>query len=228
MDQTVISAITGRALGSRPSRRLRAEGKLPGVVYGLGKDPVPVAVDYLELRDALKTDAGLNTVLELDIDGGAAETVIVRAVQRHLIRRDVTHADFLRVDPKQKIKLKVPIKLVGEAVAVANEGGLIEQKMFEIEVEVSPLNIPSEIEADLSLLTLDSLISVGDLNLPSGVTSLEPDDYSVVAPVVSRAAKMALENEFAEDVEGEDGEVEGEDAERGDADGAEAGAESGE
>ncbi len=212
MDQTVVTATAGRALGSRSSRRLRAEGKLPGVVYGLGKDPITIAVDYAELRDALKTDAGLNTILSLDVDGAATETVIVRSVQRHPIKRLVTHADFLRVDPKQSIKLKIPIKLIGEASAVINEGGMVEQKMFEIEVEVSPLNIPDEIEVDLSMLTLDRRIAVSDLVFPDGVTSLVPDEISVVTPVISRAAKMGLseDEEFAEEgLEGGEGDGEG-------------------
>lgn len=219
MDQTVVTATTGRAQGTRPSRRLRAEGKLPGVVYGLGRDPIVVAVDYNALRDALKTDAGMNTVISLDVEGSERETVIVRSVQRHPIRRDVTHADFMRVDANQAVKVKVPIHLVGEAVEVTNEGGLIEQQMFEIEVEVSPLNIPDSIEADISMMTLNSGISVGDLNLPPGSTTSLAEDISVVAPVVSRAAKMLLDAEEAELAEGEEG-VEG--AEDGDADGDDA------
>ncbi|MEM8926253.1 MAG: 50S ribosomal protein L25 [Actinomycetota bacterium] len=202
MEQTVVSATTGRELGSRPSRRLRAEGKLPGVVYGLGKDPVTVAVEYTDLRDALKTEAGMNTVLQLDVDGGTTETVIVRSVQRHPIRRVVTHADFMRVDPDQKVTVKVPIKLVGDGSAVTNEGGLIEQKMFEIEVLVSPLDIPSEIEADLSTMTMDQRISVADLDLPEGVESAVAEEISVVIPVASRASKMASTDEDEEGVEG--------------------------
>lgn len=207
MDQIVVTATAGRALGSRPSRRLRAEGKLPGVVYGLGKDPLSIALDYAELRDALKTAAGLNTVLELDVDGAATETVIVRSVQRHPIKRVVTHADFLRVDADQKVRVRVPIKLIGDAGAVTNEGGMIEQHLFEVEVEVSPLNIPDEIEADLSAVTFDQGIAVSDLVFPAGVTPLVSEDISVVAPVISRAAKMDLDEEGGPS---EDGATDGE------------------
>jgi large subunit ribosomal protein L25 len=204
MDQTVVTAITGRELGTRPSRRLRAEGKLPGVVYGLGQDPVSIAVDYNELRDALKTDAGLNTVLQLDL-GGVTEMVIVRAVQRDPIKRVVTHADFLRVDADQVVRVKVPIRLVGDASAVTNEGGMIEQKLFEIEVECSPGSIPSEIDADMSAMTLDHGVSVRDLVLPAGVTSALPADISLVTPLISRAAKVAAKGGEAEgeEVEGD-------------------------
>lgn len=222
MDQTVVTATTGRAQGSRSSRRLRAEGILPGVVYGLGKEPIPVAVNYIELRDAMKTDAGMNTVISLDVEGSTTETVIVRSVQRHPIRRDVTHADFMRVDPDQAVRVKVPIRLIGEATQVTDDGGLIEQKMFEIEVEVSPLNIPSEIVADISAMTLDDAISVGDLAFPPGAVTTVAEDVSVVAPVVSRAAKMMLDEELAEGEDAEAGDGEDGDGDDADADDADA------
>jgi large subunit ribosomal protein L25 len=211
MDQTVVTATSSRPLGSRPSRRLRAEGKLPGVVYGRGLESVPVAVDYHELRDALKGDAGLNTVLSLDL-GGSTETVIVRAVQRDPIKRVVTHADFLRIDPDVPITVKVPIRLVGDGTGVTNFGGMIEQTLFELEVEVLPSRIPPEIEADISIMTLDRRIGVGDLVLPDGVTTTMADDVSVATPVVSRAGKLG--GPLGEDDEGRAGEDAGEAADR--------------
>ena len=223
MDQTVVTASPGRELGTRPSKRLRAEGKLPCVVYGLGRDPITVSVTYNDLRDALKTKAGLNTVIQLDLEGTEAnETVIVRSVQRDPIKRVVTHADFLRVDESIPIRVKIPITLTGEPIQVLEEGGLIEQNMFEIEVEVSPLRIPQELTADISEMTLDSRIAVGDLDLPEGVTTLVPDEISVVAPVISRAAKMGLEEEGDELVEGEEGTQDGEGGEGDGEDSAEA------
>ena len=215
MDQTVVTATPGRELGSRPSRRLRAEGKLPGVVYGLSRDPVTVTVVYNELRDALKTSSGLNTVIQLDLEGADQETVIVRSVQRDPIKRTVTHADFLRVDPSIPIKVKVPITVTGEPTEVYDEGGLIEQNMFEIEVEVSPMSIPSAIDVDISSMTLDSRIAVGDLNMPSGVTTTLAEDIAVVSPVISRAAKMAEEDDEAAAalLEGEEGSEEGSEGE---------------
>lgn len=215
MDQTVVTATPGRELGSRPSRRLRAEGKLPGVVYGLSRDPVTVTVVYNELRDALKTRSGLNTVIQLDLEGADQETVIVRSVQRDPIKRTVTHADFLRVDPSIPIKVKIPIVVSGEPTEVYDEGGLIEQNMFEIEVEVSPMSIPSAIDVDISSMTLDSRIAIGDLNFPSGVTTSLAEDIAVVSPVISRAAKMAEEDDEAAAalLEGEEGSEEGSEGE---------------
>jgi large subunit ribosomal protein L25 len=214
MDQTVVKATEGRTLGSRPSRRLRAEGRLPGVVYGLGKDPQSVSVSYADLRAALSGEAGMNTVLALDIDG-TQQMVLVKDVQRDPIKRMVTHADFVRVDSTKKVRVKVPIKLVGDASKVTSIGAMVEQKRFELELLVSPESIPLSIEADLSALTLDDRISVGDLNLPEGSTTVIPDNISVAAAVISRAAKVAADEE--EELEGEEGEeAEGEASEDGD------------
>ena len=216
MQQTVVKATLGREAGSRPSRRLRAEGKLPGVVYGLGREPQAVTVDYAALRNALNVPTGMNTVFTLDIEG-ASETVLVRSVQRDPIKRVVTHADFLRVDRDRRVRVKVPIELVGDASAVTENGGLIEQKMFEIEVEVSPNVIPETIEANLSIMTLDRMLAVEDLNFDEGVIPLVEGHISVVAPVVPRAAKVRGEVGFEEEleegegVETEDGEAEASD-----------------
>ncbi len=212
MAQTVVKATEGRTLGTRPSRRLRAEGQLPAVVYGLDKDPQAVAVNYVELRNALSGEAGMNTVLTLDIDGDQ-QMVLVRSVQRDPIKRVVTHADFIRVESGKKVRVKVPINLVGDASKVTSVGALVEQKRFELEMLVSPDSIPLALEADLSSLTLDNRISVGDLNLPEGSTSLIPENISVAAAVISRAAKMAAEEEEleGEEGEGEEGDESGDD-----------------
>ncbi len=204
--QTVVKATLGRQTGSRASRRLRAEGRLPGVVYGLDKDPQTVAVDYVELRSALSASTGMNTVFTLDVEG-ATETVLVRSVQRDPIRRLVTHADFLRVDPDRKVRVKVPIELVGDASAVTEAGGLIEQKMFALEIEVAPNAIPEVFEADISIMTLDRRIAVTDLRLPEGVVAMVEDDLSVVAPVMTRSAKADAREEGEDEFGDEDGEA---------------------
>jgi large subunit ribosomal protein L25 len=217
MQQTVVvKATLGRQTGSRASRRLRAHGQLPGVVYGLGKEPKSISVDYVSLRTVLTGHAGMNAVFTLDVDGDQ-ETVLVRDVQRDPIKRLVTHADFLRVDPDQKVRVNIPIELVGEAREVIDAGALIEQNMFEIEVACAPGRIPDSIEVDVSSMTLDSRIAVADLALPDGVETLVDDSISVVVPVVSRAAKVGAKDGEAE---GELGEVEDSAEEAGDDDAA--------
>ncbi len=219
MDQTVVKATEGRALGTRPSRRLRAEGQLPAVVYGLDAEPQSVSVSYTELRQALSGEAGMNTVLTLDIDG-AQQTVLVRAVQRDPLKRVATHADFQRVDPSKKVRVRVPIQMVGDDSHITSTGALIEQKRFHLDLMVAPDNIPLAIEVDMAALTLDNRISVGDLNLPDGASTPVPENISVAAAVIPRSVLVAEEED--EELEGEEGEETEEGAEEGEGGDAEA------
>jgi large subunit ribosomal protein L25 len=205
MEQTVVKAELGRKAGSRPSRRLRAEGKLPGIVYGLGQDPESVTVDYASLRSALNNPQGMNTVFTLEIEG-KAQTVLVHQVQRDPIKRLVTHADFLRVDPNKKVRVKVPVRLAGAASAVTEQGGLVEQKRFEIELEVAPDAIPEFIEADISNMTFERRVAVSDLELPEGARAVLEEHLTVVAPVMTRSAKASANEDGKEGGEGEAGE----------------------
>ena len=113
MAEITLPAATGRTTGTRPSKRLRAEGRVPATVYGLGGDAVSVSVDWRELRGALTTDAGINALINLEIDGHASELTIVKDLQRHPIRRSVLHVDFLRVSRDVAIEVDVPIVLHG-------------------------------------------------------------------------------------------------------------------
>ena len=223
MEQTVVKANTGRALGTRNSRRLRREGQLPGVVYGLGKDPVTVDVSYVELRDALKTEAGLNTVFNLDIDG-EEEMVIVRQIQRDPIRRDVTHADFLRLARGQKITLEIPLVMIGEAEAVAEAGAIVDQALQALVCDVIPSQIPDSIEVDISGLTMDHAIHVSDIVLPEGVETAVDPETLVVTSIIPRATVEDEEDE-AEGEEGEEGEEGAEGS--GDGEGGDAGGDAG-
>lgn len=209
MEQTVVTAHTTRELGSAHSRRLRREGNLPGVLYGLGKDPINVQVEFKELRDALKTEAGLNTVFHLSVDGND-DLVMVKDIQRDPVQRTPIHVDFLRIDAKQSISVEVPIHMIGEAEEAINAGLLIEQILFSLTVECSPTAIPDSLEADISVLTSDRNVVVGDIELPAGVTTLVDGDDPVVLTVVPRAALE--EEEPGEGEEGEEGDeaVEGE------------------
>lgn len=204
---TVVASTTNRETGTGPSRRIRDEGNIPGVVYGLGQDPVVVSVGYAELRDTLKGPAGLNTVFDLDIDG-TPTSVILKEFQRNPVKRTVVHCDFLRVDNDVPVKITLPVHLVGKPTAILDGGGIVEQKMFQMHVKCAPNLIPVSIEVDISKLTADSRISVGDITLPDGVVAQMSDRITVAAPVVTRAAKMAMEEDDEAEAEAE-GEGEG-------------------
>src|SRR3954449_1413646 len=182
MAEITLPAHTGRPTGSRPSNRLRGEGKVPGTVYGLGSNAVSVSVDWRELRHALTTDAGMNALINLEIDGHASELTIVKEMQRHPIKRNVLHIDFLRVSRDVAIEVDVPIVLTGEADDVTRNEGVIEQVLFNLTISAKPGAIPNEIEVDVSALTIGDAVRIGDLRLPAGAEAVgDPEDPVVLA-----------------------------------------------
>lgn len=205
MAELTLTAETGRPTGSRSSNRLRAEGKIPGVVYGLGSDPKAVAVDWRELRQVLTTDAGLNALINLDVDGEQHLT-IVKELQRNPVKRTVTHVDFILIDRDADIEVEVPIVLDGEATLVERENGTVTQAMFSLTIVAKPGSIPDQVTADISELEVGGAIRVGDLPLPSGVrTEVDPEDPVALGEVTRAAMEAAAEEEEGEEAaEGED------------------------
>lgn len=201
-DQIALKAVTGRQLGSASSRRLRHQGQIPAVVYGLDSEPLAVAVEYREARGALSTDAGLNALLTLDIDG-TAETCVVKDLQRHVTRDEVTHIDFLRVDPNAAIEVEVPLVLVGEARAVTQVSGMVDQALFALNISTKPTSIPNEIEVDVTDMEVGDTIRVQDLVLPEGVEPAHRLQATIATAMVTRSTLEALradeEAEAAED-----------------------------
>lgn len=190
MSDVTLTAESGRQTGTSASRRARHDRKVPGIVYGAGKPSIPVSVDRRDFRLAMSTDAGTNAVIELQVDGDS-DQVIVREVQRHPVRRDVIHVDFLRIDPTRPIELDVPINLVGEAKKVTVNGGMTEQRLNKIKVRANPDKIPGHIDVDISGMTLDRSLLVKDLELPDGLTCLTKPQLAVVTAELTRAAIVA-------------------------------------
>ena len=229
MSELLLTAQTGRMTGTRSSRRLRAEGMVPGVVYGLGQDAVSVAVEWPALRKALTTDAGVNALLTLDIDG-EQQLSIVKDIQRHPTRRNVIHVDYIRLDANAEVEVEVPVVLEGEAKAVLAVSGMVDQTMFALTVLSKPDSIPTELTVDVSELEVGDSINVSDVALPAGVrTEVEPEDTIATALVTrSTLEAMRLEEEGEAALEGEEGAegAEGEGAEGGDSEGGDSGDES--
>lgn len=213
MDVT-LTAETGRDAGSRSTKRLRRAGQVPAVVYGLGADPVAVSVPWSELRRALTTEAGANALITLEYDG-RKDLTIIKDLQRHPVRRDVLHVDFLRVDPDVTVDIEVPIVIVGEAKEVENNRGIAEQSMKSITVKTKPANIPSHFEVDITDLTVGTSITVSQLALPEGVTTDVDPDAAIVSGVATRFTAEAEEGEAEEGEEVEGAEEGGEAAAEG-------------
>jgi large subunit ribosomal protein L25 len=201
-DDIILVAETGRSTGSPASRRLRATGKVPAVLYGRGAEPASISVEWRDLRSALTTDKGLNALLTLKIDGSSTKA-IVKEMQRHPVRRDVLHVDFLAVDVDKPITTDVPLVLEGEPEKVIRDDGVVEQILNVLMVTAKPDAIPGHIAVDVSDLEIGQHITVGGLQLPADVTiETDPEETIVTAKLTS----LALAEE--EEEEGEEGEEE--------------------
>ena len=198
----LLTAETGRERGTRPSRRLRRTGRVPAVVYGMGDNPIQVSVDRADLRGALSTDSGLNALITLEVDGDR-QLSIVKDLQRHPVRRDVLHVDFLRINPDLEVEMEVPLLLVGEAKKVTQASGMVDQVMHSVPLLAKPADIPVEVTADVSDLEVGSSLRVSDIALPAGVTAAGDPDATFAVGLITRSTKEYLRQQKALEEEAE-------------------------
>jgi large subunit ribosomal protein L25 len=168
--QIEINANKRDSQGTGASRRLRHAGRVPGIVYGGGKDAQSVDLDHKELYFSLKNEAFHSSVLSLNLEG-AKETVLLRDFQMHPYKQLVLHVDFQRVDATHKIHVKVPLHFLNADVApgVKLGGGVVNHLMTEVEVVCLPGSLPEFIEVDLSKLEAGHTVHLSELPLPAGV-----------------------------------------------------------
>ena len=207
MSEYKLAAENRSEAGKGAARRLRASGRVPAVLYGHGAKPEHLSVDARQFGQALRTDAGVNVLIELEV-GRQRHLALAKEIQRHPVRGTFTHVDFLIVRRGEKVTVAVPVHLVGEAPGV-REGGIADQDLYQLHVEAEVTAVPEAVEADVSGLAIGDVLRVGDLKAPAGATILDDPEapvVSVVPPTVEPAA------EEAEAVEGEpaEGEPEGE------------------
>ncbi len=149
--------------GTRKTRFLRAEGKIPAIIYGLGKDPVTISISYPETLSVLRSGSH---ILDLSLEG-KVEKLLIQDVQYDYLQKDVEHIDLLRIDPKKKVRVKVSIEFRGTPKGT-KEGGILEIQTPEIEVEVSPLEIPDSIRVNVEALEMHQMVHAKDVPLPAG------------------------------------------------------------
>lgn len=219
MSRVSLRAQAGRKPGSRESRRVRRQGLVPAVVYGVDVDPIPLAVDSHDLHMALHTESGSNAIISLEIDGGDTFTTMARVIDRHPFRNEYRHVDFVKVDLTQKVNAEVALHFEGTPVGVT-EGGVFSPRRTHVLIEVLPTEIPSFIELDVSRVEIGGSLRIVDLPELEGVVYLEESD-GVVMSVTTPAAE--IEEPVVEGEELLEGEelAEGEEPEEG-AEGAEA------
>ncbi len=196
MTQTLsIRAEPRSETGKGPARRLRQAGKVPGVVYGHGREPQSLTLARSDLEKVM-VGVGGSTMIDLEIDGTTVQT-LVREVQRHPTRLDITHIDFLEVHAGEVITVPVPIHLMGIPDGVRNQGGVLDQTLREIEIRVLPKDIPEHIEVDVLELRVGQSVHVSDIEVPNAVILEDANATicSVIAPRVEAEPEEAVEEE---------------------------------
>ncbi len=201
MPEITLDAEVGRPTGSSDTRRLREEGKIPGVVYGQGIEALPVAVDGKAFRHALSGEQGLNTLLDL-VAGKKHYLVLAREIQRHPVRGTVNHVDFQVVSRTQGVEVEVPLEVVGDAVEVRHHDWEVDQQLFSVHVRAQPDRIPASITVDISELQVGGAIRIGDLALPEGVEATQDALTTVIGTHAARVAPVVKPEEGVEPEEG--------------------------
>jgi large subunit ribosomal protein L25 len=214
-----LSASTRSDTGKGVARSLRRDGKVPGVIYGHARDAQPLAVDSRELERLLERFAASSTIIELDLSGIKANTLI-REIQRHPTKRNVIHIDFQELVAGEKVVVSIPIVLTGTADGVRNSGGVLDQLLRQLSIRVDPANIPNHIDVDVTALTIGHSIHVGDITVPEGVEVMDDEEITIatvaapkaeaeVAPVAAEGeATTAAEPELIRKPKAEEGEEE--------------------
>ena len=221
MSDFTLNANSREDMGKGASRRLRRlADQVPAVVYGGKADAQSISLLHKDLAHACENESFYSQIIELDIDG-KSESVILKDLQRHPAKALILHADFLRVDKKQKLTIKAPLHFINEdsCIGVKMQGGVVSHSMTELEISCLPADLPEFIEVDMQDVEVDQIVHISDLKLPEGVESValshgSDHDLAIAAVhVPKRAAADDAEESAVEDA--------AEDAAEGDADGEE-------
>jgi large subunit ribosomal protein L25 len=190
MAEVSLRAARRHRSGKGVARKTRAAGKVPAVVYGQGMESMAIEVDRRELVTALHTDAGMNVLLNLEIEDDRV-LALTRELQTDPVRGSLLHADFIKVDRTHAVEVEVPIHIVGEAPG-AKEGGVLEHPLFTVHVRCLPTEVPEGIDADVSSLGIGDSLRVSDLSAAARFEILNDPD-TVVASVVASISEEELE-----------------------------------
>jgi large subunit ribosomal protein L25 len=179
MAEVKLPAERRTEVGKGAARRVRAAGRVPGIVYGKGMEPVAVEVSRRELVTAFHSDAGMNTLLDIELEGKTT-LALARELQRDPIKGTLLHVDFVKIDAKQAVEVEVPVHVIGEAPG-QKEGGVLEHPLFQLHVRCLPLEVPESIEVDISSLNIGDALRVQDISTDDKFEILNDPEAAVVA-----------------------------------------------
>lgn len=196
MAPATLSAEARSETGKGVARKLRAAGKVPGVVYGHGRETQALTLVARELEKLLSSIAAGSTVVELSL-GNATTKTLIREVQRHPFKKQILHVDFMELVAGEKVIVNVPLVFTGIPEGVRVSGALLEQILHSVEVNVDPANIPNHIAVDVTNLAMGHSLHIRDLKLPVGVEVLSEADATICAVIAPRAVVEATPTDEA-------------------------------
>ena len=188
MSTASLSASARSAVGKGVARSLRRDGRVPAVIYGHARASQSLSVDARELGRLLEHVSAETTVIELAVDGTMSRTLI-RDIQRHPVKRVILHVDFQELVVGELVTVNVPIVLLGTAVGVRLNAGILSQVMMELSCRVDPANIPNKIEVDITNMNVGSSVHVDELSIPEGVEVLADMRDTVLTVSASKAGE---------------------------------------
>lgn len=217
MKEILLEAKRRSKTGKEIAKKLRKEGLIPAVLYGLGEEPLPLQIDSKSLLAILRAGRGENVIITLNINGDQNEKkqVLIREIQHHPVLGDILHVDFQHILLTKKVSVRVPIHLTGLPEGVHKDGGILQHALRELEIECLPTDIPEKVELDVSTLKIGDSIHVRDIKLEKVEILSDPEGSiaSVVPPTVFKeevvpAAEEAKEPEVIGEEKPEEGEEE--------------------
>jgi large subunit ribosomal protein L25 len=207
-NQVSLRAEVRSQLGKGPTNRLRKEGRVPGIMYGYEVQPTSVAVDALELYHALHTAAGTNVLIKLEIDGDdATHLCVARDLDRHAVRGDIVHMDFLAVDKNARIVAEVPVHLADVEDVQKDTGGVVNHVLYTVPILVRPLDTPNYLELSVDGMEIGDVKRIEDLraHLPEGAEfDIDPERTVVTVnppDILEEPTEEAIEGEIPEGAE---------------------------
>ena len=207
MAATTISAVVATPregkFNKNAARRVRVEGKIPAVVYGAGQAAVAVTVDPRIIIKILHSDTGHNTIFDLDVTGTPVAKAMIVDWQNEPIKGALLHIDLKRIAMDKAIRVSVPVQLIGVPVGVKTQGGILEHVLREVEIECLPADIPSHLDADVSLLEINQAVHISDLPHSGSIKFLDDEGLTVAHVSLVKEEVVAVEEVVAEPTEPE-------------------------
>lgn len=208
-----LSAQARERSGTGGARAVRRDGQLPGIIYGDGKDPQPIKLDPIDMLKAYRRPGFMSSIIDLEIDG-KAEKALPRDVQTHPVKDHIMHVDFLRVGPKTRVTVDVPVHFTNEEQSQGlGRGGVLNIVRHDVELSCPAMDIPEFIEGDLAGLDIGDSVKISAIALPDGVKPTITDRDFTIATIAAPTIMAAETEESEEEGEAAPAEAEGDQAE---------------